>query len=85
MTVTSPAQWPEGFCVIPLAQQWPSYYGASPNDNFPGCGKDLEGGLVREQYMFHIVHSPRFPLLVPLKLTFSNGTSHQRFGDSSLP
>lgn len=34
--------------------------------------------------MFHLVHSPRFPLLAPLKLTFSKGTSNQMFGYSSL-
>ena len=33
--------------------------------------------------MFHIVHSPRFALLAPLKLTFGIGTSDQRFGYSS--
>jgi len=33
--------------------------------------------------MFHIVHSPRFTLLAPMKPTFSIGTSDQRFGYSS--
>jgi len=32
--------------------------------------------------MFHIVHSPRFALLAPLKPTFSTDTSDQRFGYS---
>jgi len=30
--------------------------------------------------MFHIVHSPRFTLLAPMKLTFDIGTSDQTFG-----
>ena len=37
-----------------------SIFGASPHCNPHEYGKDCEGGLIREQYMFHIVHSPRF-------------------------
>jgi len=33
--------------------------------------------------MFHIVHSPRFTLLAPMKLTFGIDTRDQRFGYSS--
>jgi len=33
--------------------------------------------------MLHIVHSPRFTLLAPMKPTFGIGTSDQRFGYSS--
>ncbi|MEQ2190271.1 hypothetical protein GOODEAATRI_034063 [Goodea atripinnis] len=51
--------------------------GASPHRNSPGCGENSKGGLIREQCMFHIVHSPRFGLLAPLK------PSDQRFGYSS--
>ncbi len=40
-----------------------------------------EGGLIREQCVFHIVHRPRFALL---KLTFAIGTSDQSFGYNSL-
>ncbi len=35
-------------------------FGASPHLNSPRCGKDSEGGLIREQYMFHIVHIVHF-------------------------
>ncbi|KAK5618107.1 hypothetical protein CRENBAI_022128 [Crenichthys baileyi] len=59
------------------------FFGASPHRNFPGCRENSKGGLIREQYMFHIVHSPRFMLLAPLKLTFGIGMSDQRFGYSS--
>jgi len=34
--------------------------------------------------MFHIVHSPRFALLAPIKPTFVICTSDQMFGYSSL-
>jgi len=30
----------------------------------------LHSGLIREQFIFHFVHSPKFALLAPLKLTF---------------
>ncbi|KAL1268367.1 hypothetical protein QQF64_033730 [Cirrhinus molitorella] len=59
------------------------FFGASPHRNSPRCGKDSEGGLIREQYMFHIAHSAGFSLLAPLKLTFGIGTNDQRFGYSS--
>lgn len=47
------------------------------------CVKCSEGGLIRELDTFHIVHSPRFPLLASLKLMFGTGTSVQKFDYSS--
>lgn len=38
-----------------------------------------------DSYIFHIVHSLRFPLLAPLKPTFGIGTNDPRFGYSSQP
>lgn len=42
----------------------------------PGMGNG-EGRLISEQYMLHIVHSPRFSLLAPL--TFAVDMSGQMF------
>jgi len=47
--------------------------GASPHRNSHGCGKDSDGGLIRDKYMFHIVHSPSFALLAPMKPTLTKG------------
>jgi len=59
-----------------LKQAWVlSLFVASPQNNY-----DNESGLIREQNMFHIVHSPRFALLPQMKSTFGIGTSDQRFG-----
>jgi len=73
------------FLIHPHASLWRAtvwvlgLFGAAPHHKSHGCGKDSESGLIREQYMFHIVHSPSFALLASLKLTFGIGTSDQRF------
>ncbi len=61
------------------------FFGDSPHHNSPGCGKDSEGRLIREHYIFHIVHSPRFTLLAPLKSTFGIAMSDQGLAIAARP
>lgn len=82
---------PKPSLIHPLASFWPCknlggtvrFFGSSTQRNFPRREKDSKGELIREDYIFHIVHSPRFLLLTPLKLTFGIGMSDKRFGFSS--
>lgn len=52
---------PEPSLIRPHASQsgWCASLGFL-HTNSPGCGNNSEGGLIREQYMHHIVLSPRF-------------------------